>query len=88
MLQVRSQRIERHGSNPLRKRLDGALTSALLGAVQSGALAGLVTTVTLAELLTQPARAGDRRAIVPNDLRWRGRVMRPELILMDDYWRD
>jgi uncharacterized protein len=119
----------------------GALTYTLLGAVESGAIAGLVTTVTLAELLTQPARAGDRRAmqeyelflthfpnlqmvpldvdlaretalvraetglrvpdaiqvaagrllgagaIVTNDLRWRGRVMRPDLILLDDYLR-
>lgn len=116
-----------------------SLTAAVLAAVESGALTGLATTVTLAELLTQPARAGDRRAmqeyelflthfphlrlvpvdadlaretalvraetglrmpdaiqvaagrlhradaIVTNDLRWRGCVARPDLILLDDY---
>ena len=115
------------------------LTAALLSAVESGTLAGLATTVTLAELLTQPARAGNHRAmqeyelflthfphlqlvpldkdlawetalvraetglatpdaiqvaagrlhtadvIVTNDLRWRGRVARPELVFLDDY---
>ena len=115
------------------------LTAVVLGAVESGPLTGLATVVTLAELLTQPARAGDRRAmqeyelfvthfphlqlvpmdvdlaretalvraetglrtpdaiqvaasrlhradaIVTNDLRWRGRVVHPELILLDDY---
>ena len=115
------------------------LTAVGLGAVGSGPLTGLATVVTLAELLAQPARAGDRRAlqayelflthfphlqlapmdvdlaretalvraetglrtpdaiqvapgrlhradaIVTNDLRWRGRVVRPDLILLDDY---
>jgi predicted nucleic acid-binding protein len=115
------------------------LTAVVLDAVESGPLTGLATVVTLAELLTQPARAGDRRAmqeyelflthfphlqlapmdvdlaretalvraetglrtpdaiqvaagrlhradaIVTNDLRWRGRVVRPDLILLDDY---
>ena len=115
------------------------LTTAVLAAVESGALAGLVTAITFTELLAQPARAGNRRAvqeyelflthfphlqlvqvdadlaretallrgetglrtpdaiqvaagrlhhadaIVTNDLRWRGRVERPALILLDDY---
>ena len=115
------------------------LTAELLASVESGALVGLTTTLTLAELLTGPSRAGDRRAlgeyelflthfphlqlapldvalaretalvraetglrtpdaiqvaagrlhgadaIVTNDLRWRARVVRPELILLDDY---
>jgi predicted nucleic acid-binding protein len=115
------------------------LTTAVLAAVESGALAGLVTTITVTELLAPPARAGNRRAaqeyelflthfphlqlvqvdvdlaretallrgetglrtpdaiqvaagrlhradaIVTNDRRWRGRVERPELILLDDY---
>lgn len=115
------------------------LTTAVLAAVESGSLMGVVTTITLSELLAQPARAGNRRAmqeyelflthfphlqlapmdadlareaalvrgetglrtpdaiqvaagrlfradaIVTNDPQWRGRVKRPEVILLDDY---
>ncbi|MBP8262031.1 MAG: type II toxin-antitoxin system VapC family toxin [Verrucomicrobia bacterium] len=115
------------------------LTTAVLAAVESGSLMGVVTTITLSELLAQPARAGNRRAvqeyelflthfphlhlapvdvelgretalvrgetglrmpdalqiaagrlhgvdaIVTNDSRWRERVARPEVILLDDY---
>jgi predicted nucleic acid-binding protein len=45
-----------------------SLTTAVLGAVESGALTGLATTLTLAELLAQPARAGDRRAMQEYEL--------------------
>ena len=44
------------------------LTAVVLGAVESGPLTGLATVVTLAELLTQPARAGDRRAMQEYEL--------------------
>ena len=44
------------------------LTAVVLGAVESGSLTGLATVVTLAELLTQPARAGDRRAMQEYEL--------------------
>jgi len=39
------------------------LTSTILRAVESGAVAGLTTTITLAELLTRPAQAKDLRAL-------------------------
>ncbi|MBC7248945.1 MAG: type II toxin-antitoxin system VapC family toxin [Anaerolineae bacterium] len=39
------------------------LTSAVLKAIESNQIAGLITTVTLAEVLTAPAQAGDRRAM-------------------------
>lgn len=44
------------------------LTSAVLAAVESGQVAGLTTTVTLAELLTVPAKAQDRRALLDYEL--------------------
>lgn len=44
------------------------LTSVVLGAIESGQVAGLTTTVTLAEILTLPARAADRRAILNYEL--------------------
>jgi hypothetical protein len=40
-----------------------ALTTAVLEAIESGQVAGLTTTVTLAEILTAPAKTGDRRAL-------------------------
>jgi predicted nucleic acid-binding protein len=39
------------------------LTNAVLEAVESGEVGGLTTTVTLAEILTVPAKAGSKRAM-------------------------
>lgn len=39
------------------------LTSAVLEIIESGQVTGLITTVTLAEVLTAPAQADDRRAM-------------------------
>ena len=39
-----------------------ASTTAVLEAVETGQLAGMTTTITLAEILTAPAKAGDRQA--------------------------
>ena len=39
-----------------------ALTTVVLEAVETGHLAGMTTTITLAEILTTPAKAGDRQA--------------------------
>lgn len=39
------------------------LASAVLEAVETGQVAGLTTTITLAEILTIPAQAGDRQAL-------------------------
>ena len=115
------------------------LTSAVLDAIEAGRVEGLVTTVTLAEILTVPAKANDPAAlqeyrlyltqfpnlrmavldvalaaetatvraetglrtpdavqvaaarvfgadaIITNDRRWAGRVLRPALVLLDDY---
>ncbi len=44
------------------------LTTAVLAAIESGSLKGLVTTLTLSELLAQPARAGNRRAVQEYEL--------------------
>jgi predicted nucleic acid-binding protein len=44
------------------------LTRVVLGAIESGEVAGLITTVTLAEVLTVPAQAGDRRAMLDYEL--------------------
>ena len=44
------------------------LTSVILKAVESGQIAGLTSTVTLAEILTLPAKAGDRQAIQDYEL--------------------
>jgi predicted nucleic acid-binding protein len=44
------------------------LTTAILELVESGQVAGLVTTVTLAEILTVPAQAGDRQAMQDYEL--------------------
>jgi len=44
------------------------LTSVVLEAIESGKVAGLITTVTLAEVLTVPAQAGDRRAMQDYEL--------------------
>ena len=41
----------------------GALTQAILETVESGQAEGLITTVTLAEVLTRPAQANDWRAM-------------------------
>ena len=40
-----------------------SLTAVVLDAIESGMIAGMTTTVTLAELLTLPACAGDQRAM-------------------------
>ena len=45
-----------------------ALTSAILERIEAGALAGVTTTLTLAELLTSPAKAGDERALADYEL--------------------
>ena len=39
-----------------------ALTTMVLEAVETGQLAGMTTTITLAEILTAPAKVGDRQA--------------------------
>jgi len=44
------------------------LTGVVLEAVESGQVSGLITTVTLAEVLTVPAQAGDRRAMLDYEL--------------------
>ncbi|MGQ9555105.1 MAG: type II toxin-antitoxin system VapC family toxin [Anaerolineae bacterium] len=44
------------------------LSAAILGAVESGALPALATTLTLAELLTLPAKAGDAQALTDYEL--------------------
>jgi predicted nucleic acid-binding protein len=115
------------------------LTRIVLDTIESGQMEGLITTITLAELLTRPAQAHNRQAmydyelfvthfphlrlvsldadlaretararaetrlrtpdavqvaaawlydadaILTNDHRWRDRVQRPALILLDDY---
>lgn len=45
-----------------------ALTTVALEAVEAGQLAALTTTITLAEILTAPAKAGDRRALQDYEL--------------------
>jgi len=44
------------------------LTTVVLEAVESGQMAGVTTTVTLAEILTAPAKTGDRRALQDYEL--------------------
>jgi len=44
------------------------LTGVVLEAIESGQVAGLITTVTLAEILTVPAQAGDRRMMQDYEL--------------------
>ena len=44
------------------------LAAAVLEAVEAGRLAGLTTTITLAEILTRPAQAGDRKAMLDYEL--------------------
>ena len=44
------------------------LTSVILEAVESGQVAGLTSTITLAEILTVPAKAKDRRAMQDYEL--------------------
>lgn len=44
------------------------LASAVLEAVEAGRVSGLTTTITLAEILTRPAQAGDRRAMLDYEL--------------------
>ncbi len=44
------------------------LASVVLEAVESGQVAGLTTTLTLAEILTVPAQAGDRQAFYDYEL--------------------
>ena len=44
------------------------LSAAILSAVESGVLAGLTTTLTLAELLTLPAKAGNAQALADYEL--------------------
>jgi predicted nucleic acid-binding protein len=46
----------------------GRLTQALLAAIESGQVEGLTTTLTLSELLTRPAQANDRRAMLDYEL--------------------
>jgi len=45
-----------------------ALTTAVLEAVETGQLAGMTTTITLAEILTAPAKTGDRQAFQDYEL--------------------
>jgi predicted nucleic acid-binding protein len=45
-----------------------ALTRAILEAIESGQVEGLTTTVTLSELLTRPAQAGDTQAMQDYEL--------------------
>lgn len=45
-----------------------ALVTAVLEAIESGELSGLTTTITVAELLTVPARADDSRAMQDYEL--------------------
>ncbi len=45
-----------------------ALTTVVLEAVESGHMAGVTTTVTLAEILTAPAKTDDRRALQDYEL--------------------
>ena len=44
------------------------LTTVVLEAVESGRVAGITTTVTLAEILTAPAKTGDQRALQDYEL--------------------
>ena len=44
------------------------LSAVVLEAVESGEIAGLTTTITLAELLTVPAQSGDQRAMQEYEL--------------------
>ena len=44
------------------------LTSVVLEAIESGVVMGLITAVTLAEVLTVPAQAGDRRSLLDYEL--------------------
>ncbi len=53
------------------------LTTMVLKTVESRGITGLSTTVTLAELLTVPARANDRR--------WVGKFTTPDLVLLEAY---
>jgi len=45
-----------------------ALTTVVLEAVETGQLAGMTTTVTLAEIMTAPAKVGDRQAFQDYEL--------------------
>ena len=45
-----------------------SLTREILAAIELGQVAGLTTTITLAELLTRPAQANDQRAIQEYEL--------------------
>jgi predicted nucleic acid-binding protein len=44
------------------------LTQAILAAIESGQVEGLITTLALSELLTRPAQANDRRAMLDYEL--------------------
>jgi predicted nucleic acid-binding protein len=44
------------------------LTSVVLDVIESGSVSGLITTVTLAEVLTAPAQAGNRQAMQDYEL--------------------
>jgi predicted nucleic acid-binding protein len=44
------------------------LTGVVLEAIEAGQVAGLITTITLAEVLTAPAQAGNRRAMQDYEL--------------------
>jgi predicted nucleic acid-binding protein len=46
----------------------GPLTRVVLDTVESGQAEGLMTTITLAEVLTRPAQAGDKRAMYDYEL--------------------
>lgn len=116
-----------------------SLTGTILAAVEAGRVSGIITAVTLAEILTAPAKANNRRAlqeyelyltqfpnlrlapldaalavetalvraetglrtpdavqvaaarvsgadaIITNDRRWAGRVVRPALVMLEEY---
>jgi predicted nucleic acid-binding protein len=58
------------------------LTDVVLAAVEAGDVAGLITTVTLAEVLVVPAKAGDRRAMQDYEL-YLMRFPHLEIVSMD-----
>ena len=59
------------------------LACAVLAAVEAGRVAGLATTLTLAEILTVPAKAGDRQAMYDYEL-YLTRFPHLELLPLDE----